>query len=388
MHRIAVIGLGLIGSSAARHLAERTDGIVGIGPAEPASIADHTGVFASHYDEGRMTRIVDPTTEWAIAAARSIERYPDLERRSGIGFFTPAGYLGIDQAGNDYNARCAATGEAQGARLERLTATQLRERFPYLAVGDDDDGLVETGTAGHVSPRSMVAAQTKLAEVAGATIVRAAVTAIRPTSTGVEIETDAGDRVVAERVLVAAGGFTSACGLSPTDLGLTVFGRTVVLARIEGDVADELAGMPTLIHGSSGAYILPPIRYPDGHAYLKIGIGTDADVRLSSLADLQAWFTGDGSERNRREFTSFITDLIPPLERCTDWHTATCVVTQTRSGLPVIDTVGDSGRVVVAVGGNGKGAKGADEWGRIAAGLVVDGRWDAEVPRREVALLG
>lgn len=387
MYSVAVVGLGLTGSSAARHLAESGDGVVGIGPAEPPDFAAHTGVYASHYDEGRMTRIADPRIEWAIAAKRSIERYADLERRSGIRFFTAAGYLGIGQPGSDYNDRCAKTGGIAGAASQRLTADQMRQRFPYLAVGDGDDGLYEPAPAGHISPRAMVAAQTKLAEAAGAEIVRAAATAIRPTSSGVEIDTDAGRQVVADRVLVTTGGFTSACGLSPTDLGLTVFGRTVVLVKIEGDVAAELSGMPTLIHGATGAYILPPIRYPDGHRYLKIGIGTDSDVRLTSLRDLQSWYRSAGSEANRRDFTRFITDLIPVLHHCTDWHTATCVVTRTGSGLPVIDFVGDSGKVAVAVGGNGKGAKGADEWGRIAAGLVREDPWDSAVQRRDLMLV-
>lgn len=386
MYKTAVVGLGLIGSGAARHLAETGDGIVCIGPEEPADTAAHTGVFASHYDEGRMARIVDPIADWSITARRSIDRYTDLEARSGISFFTAAGYLGIGQPGNDHNARCAAAADAAGVHSERLTAAQIRTRFPYLAVDDADDGLHETGTAGHISPRAMVAAQTRLARDAGATIVRAAATAIRPTSRGVEIETDTSEPVMAERVLVATGGFTSACGLSPADLGLTVFGRTVVLVKIEGDVAEELAGMPTMIHGSSRAYILPPIPYPDGNTYLKLGIGTDADVQLTRLADLQAWFKGTGSERNRREFTTFISGLIPALNRCTEWHTATCVVTRTVSGLPIIDFAGDSGRVVVAVGGNGKGAKGADEWGRIAANLVRGDPWDSDVARQNLAL--
>jgi sarcosine oxidase len=33
--------------------------VVVLGPDEPAHRAAHTGVFASHYDEGRITRVVD-----------------------------------------------------------------------------------------------------------------------------------------------------------------------------------------------------------------------------------------------------------------------------------------------------------------------------------------
>ena len=55
MHKIMVVGCGLFGSAATRHLSERTDGVVCIGPKEPKNRQDHNGVFASHYDEGRMT---------------------------------------------------------------------------------------------------------------------------------------------------------------------------------------------------------------------------------------------------------------------------------------------------------------------------------------------
>ena len=57
MHRIIVIGRGLVGSAAGRHLSALTDGVVVLGPDEPTDRAAHTGVFASHYDEGRITRV-------------------------------------------------------------------------------------------------------------------------------------------------------------------------------------------------------------------------------------------------------------------------------------------------------------------------------------------
>ncbi|MEM1160777.1 MAG: FAD-dependent oxidoreductase, partial [Pseudomonadota bacterium] len=315
MHRIIVIGRGLIGSAAARHLAESTDGIACVGPDEPVDRATHTGVFASHYDEGRMTRIVDPSPEWSITAKRSIARYRDIESRSGIGFFTPAGYLGLGSPGNDYNQRSADTGEACGAVTERLTAPEIRARFPFLSIPDDTDGLVETETAGHISPRSMVKAQTHLAEAAGCTMHRHYATAVRPVTDGVEVEASDGTVLTGRKVVIAAGAFTPLCGITPVDLGLVVFGRTTVLARIDDAAAEELAGMPTMIHCVSGAYILPPIRYPDGHSYLKIGIGTAEDERFETLSGLQAWFKSDGSEDNREEFTGFLQDLFPVLQR-------------------------------------------------------------------------
>ena len=40
-------------------------------------------VFGAHYDEGRVTRVLDPDPVWAVLARRSLERYRDLEAQSG-----------------------------------------------------------------------------------------------------------------------------------------------------------------------------------------------------------------------------------------------------------------------------------------------------------------
>ncbi|MEM6986540.1 MAG: FAD-binding oxidoreductase [Pseudomonadota bacterium] len=386
MHKIVVVGRGLIGSAAARHLAESGDGIACVGPDEPTSRAAHSGVFASHYDEGRMTRHVDPEREWSITARHAIARYRDLETRSGVPFYIPSGYLGLGlgSAGKTYNAQCAATGEAEGAAVERLDAAGVRARFPFLAIPDDADGLVETGGAGHISPRRMVHAQTRLAEMAGARIIRQAARAIRSVRGGVEVELWDGSTVTAEKALVAAGAFTTCCGLSPEELDLTVYGRTIVLVRIEGEAADVLRSMPTMIDTAIGAYLLPPIVYLDGHAYLKIGVGTEDDPRFTSLGALQSWFKSAGSEGDRDKFTAHLKSRFPVLNHCAHWHTDTCAVTRTASGLPIIDFV-QPGKIAVAVGGCGKGAKGSDEWGRIAADVVRESPWSSEVAREKLA---
>ena len=90
---IAVVGLGLIGSGALRHLSGSGVSVVGVGPGEPANFATHRGPFASHYDSGRITRHLDPVREWAVLAARAIADYPTLEAESGIGFHRPVGVV-------------------------------------------------------------------------------------------------------------------------------------------------------------------------------------------------------------------------------------------------------------------------------------------------------
>ncbi len=90
---VIVIGKGMMGVAAARHLALAGARVALIGPDEPRDWEAHPGVFASHYDNGRITRTIDPSADWARLARRSIERYGEIESRSGIRFYTEAGCL-------------------------------------------------------------------------------------------------------------------------------------------------------------------------------------------------------------------------------------------------------------------------------------------------------
>jgi sarcosine oxidase len=385
MFKVAVIGRGLIGSAAARHLTELTDGVVVIGPDEPSDRATHNGVFASHYDEGRMARVVDPLVEWSSTAQRAISRYRDIEKRSGVSFFTPAGFLAVGSPSTPYIDSAAKTGSAHGGNPMQISASEMRTKFPFLHVSDDAIGLLETATSGHISPRSLVKAQTVLAEAGGATLIKEVASSIRPVSAGLEIATREGTTVTAEKAIVATGAFTKACGLVPEHIDLEVYGRTIVLARIDDAMRKSFEGMPTMIYCETGAYILPPIAYPDGNHYLKLGCGSDQDEALDSPEKLDRWFKSKGSPSNREDFISFMKWMYPPLRDCQTWLTDSCATTYTPQRFPIVDFV-DDGRVVMAVGGCGKAAKGSDEWGRIAARTVLGMTWEHSFGREQLML--
>lgn len=386
MHRIIVVGRGLIGSAAARHLAKLTDGVAVIGPGEPADLRTHTGVFASHYDEGRITRIVDRQPDWAETARRSIARYAEIEAASGIKFFTPAGYLAIADNDRAYLDSSEANARHRGATVDRLDGDAIRTRYGFINVKDNTAGVLETGSAGYISPRALVDAQTEAARRAGAEIIDLEATAVRLNANAVEVETADGAVHKAERVLIATGAFTDSGTLVPVRFDLKVYGRTVVLAKIEDDLAAAFDGMPAMTHHESGSYILPPIRYPNGQRYLKLGVGTPEDIRLHTRDDVTAWFQGDGSPDDFREFKALMVDLFPPLARCTDWHSKSCATSFTPNGLPYIDTIDKAGRIAVAIGGNGKGAKSSDDWGWIAAHVALGVPWHHQVAPEDLAL--
>ena len=121
--RVAVVGKGMIGSAAARHLAQQTDGVALIGPDEPPVRADHHDVFGSHYDEGRIYRVLDGDPIWARLAERSMRPYAEIEVASGIPFHERSGC---------WPRRCPprmtswkrtpASGPSSGVEFERLTS--------------------------------------------------------------------------------------------------------------------------------------------------------------------------------------------------------------------------------------------------------------------------
>ena len=83
----AIIGAGLIGSAAAKYIATNNNNVILIGPKEPEDKRNHNGIFASHYDEGRITRISDNDTTWAYLAKKSIQNYNSIFNLSNIDFY-------------------------------------------------------------------------------------------------------------------------------------------------------------------------------------------------------------------------------------------------------------------------------------------------------------
>ena len=79
---VAVIGRGLIGSGAGRHLAESGRSVAVIGPGEPADWNASDGPFSSHHDQGRITRIAGRNAMWTEVAAHACARYADIEARA------------------------------------------------------------------------------------------------------------------------------------------------------------------------------------------------------------------------------------------------------------------------------------------------------------------
>ncbi|MEQ9041932.1 MAG: FAD-dependent oxidoreductase [Silicimonas sp.] len=359
--RVAVVGKGLIGSAAARHLAKAGADVTLIGPDEvPGDFADHKGSFASHYDEGRITRKNDRRPFFARASTAAIGRYPEIAAESGIQFFSEAGALLA--GGPDYMAAIAAARQGLDIGFEDLDADGIARTFPFLAVPDGFSGVYEPREAGHISPRRLVAAQTEAARRHGAKIVPEE--AVKVAEGRV---TTASQTIDADQVIVAAGGWTDS--LLGRDKRLEVYARTVAFHEIGPAEARRLGNMPSIVMESpDDIYILPPIAYADGKLWLKLG-GDPEDVELHGKDAINDWFRSGGSAEIADYLTTRICEVIPALHFESRTHRP-CVTTWSEDRIPEIRRLAPG--LTIAAAGNGSGAKCSDELGRIAADIALE----------------
>jgi sarcosine oxidase len=369
---LAVVGLGLIGSAALRHVATRGHRAIGIGPAEPPAFARHEGAFASHYDSGRITRHVDPHLEWAELARRTIAEYPTIEAE-GEPFHRPVGLIyAVTEADQVGTLRRVMAELGHGVACREVDGSP----DPRVRLADRATSFVEDGPAGHIDPRRLVRAQLTAAGRRGARIVRAEVRSLERSGDGWQVVLRDGRTVHAGRVVVAGGPHADEIdGVAmPT---IDVIAETVLTGVVDTDEQVRLHGLPSIItpvehRMYDSCYFVPPTPYPDGSIRLKIGAGTVVERHLRTAAERRAWMRGDDHQAELEPLSEVLHELLPGL-RTTAECTTPCLIAYNASGFPVIDHVADG--VVAVAGCNGYAAKSSDAIGALAVSLAVDGVW-------------
>jgi sarcosine oxidase len=253
-----------------------------------------------------------------------------------------------------------------------LNEMALQDRFPFFDFPQDVVGLYETGTGGWINPRNHAVAQISAARTCGADVYRDEVVDVDYGAASVSVTCLDGSRFTGLRVVVACGPFTKAEGLLIEPIPMKVYARTIAFLEIGDKEAARLKTMPSLIYMppdlSYEPYVLPPVRYPDGKIYLKIG-GDPVDIQLETVLEMKDWFRGPGNS----DVASFLADklmgLMPGLE-CRSVTYASCATSFTPSGGPLIHAQSD--QCVVLTAGNGAGAKCADELGRLGALVATE----------------
>ncbi len=376
-HRIAVVGRGPMGSAAARYLAEAGEDVVIVGPEEPADFARHQGPFASHYDEGRQAEFAAHNEGIARLSRASADAFRGLQARTGVEFYRDHPNLWVMPRGfrTDYLDldRCEALAKQLGETLVPLDDAGLVQRFPEFRFPAESRGLLEP-RGGLINPRRMVQAQLAAARKAGATLVADDVVALNRRPGAIELATRGGETLRAERVLVAAGGFTNASRLLERRLALSLHGVTVVLVEAPREPRPEIPSVTFVLGGKAGprtGFAMPPLRYPDGRYYLKGATASSVDSLLDD-GGLVPWYRGAGAREDGPQLVALLREVLPGFVPG-EVRTLPCMVAYTPSGLPYVDRVDE--RVGVAVGGNACGVMTSDELGRLAAAMMRDAPW-------------
>lgn len=375
-----VIGAGLIGAATARHLVEAGATVGLVGPGEPSEPTTHRGVFASHYDRSRIVRRTTRDMIWATLTHRSLQAYPALEDATGTRFLFPRRGVHLVPAGQRSVFVDAADeiARAFGVPVRHLPdAAAVRAVVPALGIPGEIYGIVEEPPAGMIDPRGLLRAQLTLARRRGVVRLDEIARRIEPGEGILSVQTDSGQRIRAHQVIVAAGAYSGCSGLLPAPLALQRKSETVLLARIRDDQARRLATLPTLVYEggtdtASTPYLVPPVRYPDGHYYIKMGANTRSDRELANPEQMNRWMRAGDSDQARDDMVALLRLLIPDVE-ILEARTKRCLITYTPEGWPMIDRVAPG--LWVATGGNGLGAKASDALGALTAGLVAHGRW-------------
>lgn len=383
---LAVIGAGPLGSATARHAAEAGARVLLVGPDEPADPATHEGTWAGYYDQGRLCHVLEVPLVTSLLAMRSRRRFPELISRTGIDFLTPTHSVTVLPGGPGpeslwFDRGVLARNAADlGVPVEELDESQLAADYPGLAFEPGHVALRERD-ASILDPRGLVRAELAAATTAGAVVVRDEVVSCVVAEGAVQVRSAGGTTWSAEKVVVATGAATNATGLLERDLAMATYGATVVLAEVDGPDAVQ---MPTMMmmkvrEGQMlfGGIVMAPVRYPDGRWYVKVSGSSLLQNPLETRSEITAWVRTGGNAADLDETRELLAELLPGVA-FRSMRTRPCLVCATPSDRPYIDWADD--RTVVLVEGE-RGAMAADEIGRLAAGLALDGQWRDPLPQ-------
>ena len=119
---VLVIGRGLLGSAAARHLALENLKVALVGPTEEENLKSRR-VFASHYDNTRVQRVIAQNELWTRLNRDSVNSWSDLQDLTGIEFYQPNGCIYINTFRDSYLAGVAGIAEEFGMKFQPIASS-------------------------------------------------------------------------------------------------------------------------------------------------------------------------------------------------------------------------------------------------------------------------
>ncbi|MFN3337065.1 MAG: N-methyl-L-tryptophan oxidase, partial [Thermomicrobium sp.] len=220
---VIVVGLGIMGSAAAAALARRGARVLGVEQYAP---------FHARGSSHGKTRIIREayfeSPEYVPLVQRAYVLWQELAERTGRQLLQITGGVSIGRPDSPFITGARESALRHGLPHELLDAAQARQRFPALAVPEEFVALVE-GRAGILFAEECWRAFCEDATRHGAELrFGVGVRSFGAEGGGAYVEMN-GERVCAERLVIAAGPWTP---LVLNELGLPLTVRRVLVVHV------------------------------------------------------------------------------------------------------------------------------------------------------------
>lgn len=340
---VAIVGAGIVGLSAAWRLAltGRTVAVFERFPLGHDRGSSHgaTRIFRFAYDDPVYVRL----------AQRALPLWRELEDRAGERLLEITG--GFDVGDGAYLDGCETALRSCGARAERLSPQDIRERFPWFD-GGSERGLFSPDT-GVLAADAALRALATAARDAGARIADATpVERLEIVGDGVRLVAG-GSEIAARRCVVAAGAWVAGL-LSPLGINVPVHvtREQVFYFRAASPI------VPFIHRGEIDRYGVPMFGHAAGVKIAEhmTGVDTSADDR-----------SFERDEAGAARIRGYVRATLPSLDP-DPIASETCLYTTTPDEGFVIDA---EGPLVIASACSGHGFKFGPVLGELIASMIT-----------------
>jgi sarcosine oxidase len=354
--RVAVVGLGAIGSATLWALAER--GVPAVGFEQYGLGHDHgasgggTRLFRMLYTEG---------AEYLPLLRRARERWQELERRSGQRLLLPSGALTIGREDAELVCRVLAIAREEALAHELLDGVELARRHPQYLAEDDDVAVLDPAGGLLVTHSALIATALEAKRLGAEVRTWTPVLDVRPrTRGGVSLRLADGGQARFDRVVVTTGPWIRE--LVPQ---LPVAGRRHVgtwHAVLSGDFTPE--AFPPMMRQSETTFSFGAQPTLDGQS-----------VKFDVVQPVEAVEDPDElDDRADHAYLRMVEEALPHALRGV--HPSTIrsgawVDGYAPDGHPLIGPLPDAPDIIVLAGFSGHGFKLAPAFGELAAALAA-----------------
>ena len=351
--KLAVIGLGSIGSMALWQASRISGSVVGFETASPghgrSAVGGDTRLF-------RMIFRGDPGLYPIMKRSRAL--WAELEAETGQDILTRCGGLSIGAADGPYITSVLETTRVTGAEHSVLTRQNMAERYPQHNLHHDDVAIFDPN-AGVLRTDRAVTAAVSAAQDNGATVhTNTPIEGIEETPEGVLI-TSAGRSWTFENVIITSGGWSR--HFMPDYLKAQTQTKRLILTWFVAKDSARFspARFPVFcgVHPDRAMYGAPAVDGVTVKATLDGGgrptPDPDAVPRDLTAAEIQ---------ETTETVTGFLPGLNPSIIRADAFPELF-----TADGHPLLGPLNEGSRIYIATGFSGGGFKNATGFGHIAA---------------------